>query len=199
MKMVKAAPLSGQSTRRGRRASIGFAALALGALVAFGALGASAPESAAQLAQSGGPITYSADNLEYSEGDNRLILTGAVDLVQGDARLRCNRLTLFFRAGSTSDQGVGSGDIERMIAEGEVYYLRPAQQARGDRAVYDTNSDTVTFTGNVVVASEDNVIRGQTLVLQVSGGRTTVTSERGRRVQGVVNPSSRPQQRPNGG
>jgi lipopolysaccharide export system protein LptA len=197
--MFKTASPTGLPTRNRRRVKIGFAALALGGLAALGALGATAPESAAQLAQSGGPITYSADNLEYSEADNRLILTGAVDLVQGDARLRCNRLTLYFRSGSAGGQGVGSGDIDRMIAEGEVYYLRPAQQARGDRAVYDTASDTVTFTGNVVVASEDNVIRGQTLVLQVSGGRTTVSSERGRRVQGVVNPASRPQQRPGGG
>jgi lipopolysaccharide export system protein LptA len=193
---MKFAPVFAGGARAKPRLKIGLAALAIGALAA---LGATAPESAAQLAQSGGPITYSADNLEYSESENRLILTGAVDLVQGDARLRCNRLTLFFRPGSAGDQGVGSGDIERMIAEGDVYYLRPAQQARGDRAVYDTSADTVTFTGNVVVASEDNVIRGQTLVLQVSGGRTTVTSERGRRVQGVVNPSTRPQQRSGGG
>ncbi len=189
--MMKAAPLSARGARLGQRAKVGFAALALGGLVSLSVWAATAPDSAAQLAQSGGPISYSADNLEYSESDSRMVLTGAVDLVQGDARLRCNRLTLFFRAGSSADQGVGSGDIDRMIAEGEVYYLRPTQQARGDRAVYDTASDTVTFTGNVVVASEDNVIRGQTLVLSVSGGRTTVTSERGRRVQGVVNPATR--------
>lgn len=185
--MAKVTP----SSRVGQRSKMGVSALAAVAFAALLGLGLTASESAAQLAEDGGPITYSADNLEYSEAENRLVLTGAVDLVQGDARLRCNRLTLFFRSGSSGNSGVGSGDIERMIAEGEVYYLRPLQQARGDRAVYETTSDTVTFTGNVVVASEDNVIRGQTLVLQVSGGRTTVSSDRGRRVQGVVNPATR--------
>jgi len=159
-------------------------------LSAIAALMLTAEDSAAQLAEGGGPISYQADSLEYSESDNRLILTGAVDLVQGDARLRSNRLTIFFRPGSSdAGQGMGSGDIDRMIAEGEVYYIRPTQHARGDRAVYETSSDTVTFTGNVVVASEDNVIRGQTLVLQVSAGRTTVSAQNGRRVQGVVNPN----------
>jgi lipopolysaccharide export system protein LptA len=168
---------------------------AIGAVFGLAAAAAVAffpEESAAQLAEGGGPISYQADTLEYSEADSRLILTGAVDLVQGDARLRANRLTIFFRPGSSdANQGVGSGDIDRMIAEGEVYYIRPTQHARGDRAVYETSSDTVTFTGNVVVASDDNVIRGQTLVLQVSAGRTTVSAQDGRRVQGVVN-TSRP-------
>ncbi len=177
---------------RGRRWLPRAAAGAVLALAAIGAFALTTEDSAAQLAEGGGPISYQADSLEYSEADSRLILTGAVDLVQGDARLRANRLTIFFRPGSSdANQGLGSGDIDRMIAEGEVYYIRPTQHARGDRAVYETSSDTVTFTGNVVVASDDNVIRGQTLVLQISAGRTTVSAQDGRRVQGVVN-TSRP-------
>lgn len=166
---------------------------ALAAAISLGA-----PAAHAQLAEEGGPISYSADNLEYSQTDNRLILTGEVDVLQGNARLRCDRLTLFFAPGSSdAGGGVGSGDIQRMIAEGEVYYVRPTQQARGDRAVYETASDSVTFTGNVIVTSEDNVIRGQTLVLQIGSGVTTVRADTGRRVQGVVTPANRP--RPNGG
>ena len=34
--------------------------------------------------------------------------------------------------------------------------------------------DAVTFTGNVVVASDDNVIRGETLVLQIGNRRTII-------------------------
>lgn len=156
------------------------------------ALTAAAPAAHAQLSSDGGPIQYSADTLEYFEAENRLVLSGEVDVLQGDARLRANRLTLFFAPGSNQSGAMGSGDINRMIAEGDVYYLRPTQQARGDRAVYETATDSVTFTGNVVVASDDNVIRGETLTLQVSAGRTTVSSaQTGRRVQGVVNPATR--------
>jgi lipopolysaccharide export system protein LptA len=151
-----------------------------------------ATPASAQLAESGGPISYSADNLEYSQDASQLVLTGDVDVLQGDTRLRADRLTMIFAAGSGgATSGVGSNDIERMIAEGDVYYVRPLQQARGDRAVYETASDTVTFTGNVIVTNEDNVIRGQTLVLQVATGSTTVRAQPGRRVQGVVNPQNR--------
>jgi lipopolysaccharide export system protein LptA len=46
----------------------------------------------------------------------------------------------------------------------------------------------VTFTGNVVVSSADNVIRGETLVLQIGTGRTLLSpsAKPGERVQGVI-------------
>lgn len=152
----------------------------------------SAPEAHAQLSEGGGPVSYSADNLEYFDGERRLVLTGDVDIVQNDARLRADRITLFF-SGSTGaaqgQQGLGSGDIERMIAEGEVYYVRPSQSARGNRAVYEIARDAVTFSGNVVVASDENVIRGDTLVLQIGSRRTTIRPTPGQRVRGVFVPS----------
>ncbi len=162
-------------------------------VVALSAMGIS--EASAQLSEGGGPVSYSADNLEYFDGDRRLVLTGDVDIVQNDARLRADRITLYFSqssgGGDGGGQGLGSGDIQRMIAEGEVYYVRPAQSARGDRAVYEVAEDAVTFSGNVVVASEENVIRGQTLVLQIGSRRTTIRPETGQRVRGVFVPRNR--------
>jgi len=148
----------------------------------------------AQLSEGGGPVSYSADNLEYFDTERRLVLVGDVDIVQNDARLRADRITLFFSASTAAaagqqQGGLGSGDIERMIAEGEVYYVRPAQSARGNRAVYEIAQDSVTFSGNVVVASEENVIRGETLVLNIGNRRTVIRPQGGGRVRGVFVPS----------
>ena len=155
----------------------------------------------AQISENGGPVSYSADNLQYFDGDRRLVLTGNVDIVQNDARLRANQITLYFTrstapaaGGQSQNGGLGSGDIQRMIAEGDVYYVRPQQSARGDRAVYETASDSVTFTGNVVVASEENVIRGETLVLQIGTRQTTIRPQNGQRVRGVFVPRHGPPQ-----
>ncbi|WP_135211712.1 LptA/OstA family protein [Vitreimonas flagellata] len=158
----------------------------------------SAAPAHAQLSENGGPVSYSADNLEYFDGERRLVLTGDVDIVQNDARLRADRITLFFSQSSGGgaqggQAGLGSGDIQRMIAEGEVYYVRPAQSARGNRAIYEVAQDAVTFTGNVVVASEENVIRGETLVLQIGNRRTTIRPTPGQRVRGVFVPRNNPQ------
>lgn len=169
-------------------------------LFAAGALLAAAlaaPDAHAQLSETGGPVSYSADNLEYFDSERRLVLTGDVDIVQNDARLRADHITLFFSASSNAAQegqgGLGAGDIQRMIAEGEVYYVRPAQSARGNRAVYEVAQDAVTFTGNVVVASDENVIRGETLVLQIGSRRTTIRPTPGQRVRGVFVPRQTPQ------
>jgi lipopolysaccharide export system protein LptA len=166
----------------------------------FLALAAAAPAAHAQLSENGGPVSYSADNLEYFDSERRLVLTGDVDVVQNDARLRADRITMFFSGssgGGQGGQGLGSGDIQRMIAEGEVYYVRPQQSARGNRAVYEVAEDAVTFSGNVVVASDENVIRGETLVLQIGSRRTTIRPQAGQRVRGVFVPRNNPS--PNGG
>lgn len=160
---------------------------------ALGAAAVLAPEAHAQLSEGGGPVSYSADNLEYFDAERRLVLTGDVDIVQNDARLRADRITLFFsRSGGEGGSSLASGDIERMIAEGEVYYVRPAQSARGNRAVYEVAQDAVTFSGNVVVASEENVIRGEELVLQIGSRRTTIRPQANGRVQGVFVPRRNP-------
>lgn len=162
--------------------------IALGAL--FLAAFAATPAHA-QLSEGGGPVSYSANNLEYFDSERRLVLVGDVDIVQNDARLRADRITLFFSgtSGGQGQQGLASGDIERMIAEGEVYYIRPSQDARGDRAVYDVRQDSVTFSGNVIVMSQENVIRGETLVLHISSRQTEIRPQAGQRVRGVFVPS----------
>jgi len=154
------------------------------------AMTAQAAPAAAQLSEKGGPVSYSADNLEYFDEQRRLVLTGDVDIVQDDARLRGDQVTLFFSStgSGAAAGGLGSGDIERMIAVGDVYYVRPAQSARGNRAVYETAADNVTFTGNVVVASDENVIRGETLVLSIGSRRTVIRPNAGERVRGVFVP-----------
>ncbi len=156
----------------------------------------SGPVAHAQLSENGGPVSYSADNLEYFDGERRLVLTGDVDIVQNDARLRADRITLFFSqsTGGGEGQGLASGDIQRMIAEGEVYYVRPTQSARGNHAVYNVANDSVTFTGNVVIASDENVIRGETLVLNITNRRTVIRPSEGGRVRGVFSPSENNQQ-----
>jgi lipopolysaccharide export system protein LptA len=170
----------------------------------FLAAALAAPAAHAQLSENGGPVSYSADNLEYFDAERRLVLTGDVDIVQNDARLRANTITLYFSsstappaaagAAPAPSAGLGAGDIERMVADGEVYYVRPTQSARGNHAVYETSADSVTFTGNVVVASEENVIRGETLVLQIGSRRTIIRPQNGQRVRGVFVPRHGPPQ-----
>jgi lipopolysaccharide export system protein LptA len=167
--------------------------------LACGALLAAPAGADAQLSSHGGPISYSANNLEYQDVNRVMILTGNVDLTQGCARMQADKLTLYFKpgagAGQTAATGMASGDIDHMVAEGQVHFVRPDldQRARGDRAEYQAVTDAVTLTGNVVLTNANGVLRGDSLVLQVGKGRTTLTpaAKPGERVRGVLNPKDK--------
>lgn len=169
------------------------AARRAGGIVALTAALTLAGLAHAQLSTSGGPISYSADNLEYLDGEKRLVLSGNVDLLQNDARMQASKLTLYFKPGAETQGGtaMGSGDIQKIVAEGDVHYVRPKQKARGDVATYIAATDTVTFSGNVIISSDDNVLRGETMVIEVGSGRTTLKPKAaGDRIRGVIRPKS---------
>jgi len=162
-----------------------FWAPSLGALTL--ALAAFTAPAHAQLAQSGGPITYSADALRYNDGEGRLTLEGKVDIVQGPARLRAATVTILFQS-ATPNANLASGDIKYMQADGDVYYVRPDQEARGDRAVYTADRDMIVFSGNVVMAGETSVIQGDVMAISVKEGAGVIRPADGERVRGVFRP-----------
>ena len=142
----------------------------LAAATAFGA--------SAQLSSEGGPIRVNADTSSVLERERRVVVIGNVDIVQGDARLRADEVTLFYSGRSGGDAnglGGGFGDIETMTAVGDVFYVTPDLKARGDIGTYDAVSDTITLTGEEVILIRcEDVARGTELVLNVSEGRTTL-------------------------
>ena len=65
--------------------------------------------------------------------------------------MQANKLTLYFNKSAKTDAApaaappsMGSGDIDHIVAEGDVHFVRPQQKARGDNAVYQATTDTVT-------------------------------------------------------
>jgi len=155
------------------------------------------------LSGNGGPVDISADELEVVNAEHRAIWKGNVEAKQGESRMRTPLLNVFFgekegAAASAPAGGVAGqnwGAIERMEAEGPVYYVTPTQQARGDHGTYIAATDTITLTGNVVVAQDKNVLQGEKLVIETKTGRSTmVSTAKGRnasgRVRGVFYPNS---------
>jgi lipopolysaccharide export system protein LptA len=158
-----------------------------------------AAEASAQLAPGNGPIDMSADELELVDANHTAIWRGAVDAVQGQNRMRADQVTLIFngrgRTGTTSTGAPGKnwGDVQRMEAEGNVFFVSPQQRARGDRAVYELSSGNLVMTGNVIVAQGESVVKGDKLIIEVKTGHATmVSAAQGRgapgRVRGVFYP-----------
>lgn len=172
---------------------------ALGGLAAAGAMAQTpaAPPAASQAQTPGfggnGPIDITSDSMEVMQPQHLTIFQGNVEAVQNQARLRTPQLRIFSKekpgapgqAPATGTQSFGS--IERMEAQGPVYYITPTETARGDYGIYEAAPDTISLIGNVVLVQENkNVAKGDKLVINRKTGQTNLIANNAARAPGRI-------------
>ncbi len=173
-------------------------------LAAVLAAGLAGPSVAQIATNSKAPVDVVADQVETSNSGCTAVYTGSAEALQDNARLRADVLRLFLKPGGkpakpakpgTTSNGTGNcGDMQRMEAEGSVYYVTPDQRVRANKAVYEADSTTITMTGDVVAVRGQNVMRGDRMVFNTDTGAGQVTgTAKGRgakdRPRGVFYPS----------
>jgi len=143
------------------------------AAIAFALTGAALLGLQQSLAQSGspfntsGPVDYAADRIELQDRQNRVVLSGNVEIAQGNLRLRAGRATLAF-----SDNG--SLQLQRLDATGGVVVTRGNESARGAVAVYDFNRRLITMSGGVALRRGSDTLNGNRLVIDLRSGLSSV-------------------------
>jgi lipopolysaccharide export system protein LptA len=190
-----------------RRASI-WSGLGTAALIALASLPALAQTAAAPKpgapakppnAQAKLPYDVTADQQEVFNDEHRTVYRGNVVAIQGTDRLNTPQLTIISAkkdpattkapaAGAPASAADTFGKIERMEAEGPVYFNTPTQNAKGDHGTYIAADDTITLTGNVVLVQNKDVSTGDKLIYQKSTGHAQLYSKVGaapQRVRGV--------------
>lgn len=165
------------------------------------AAGKAAPGQPGVLGSSNAPIDVTAQNSEMFQNEHRQVFWGNVEAIQGQSRLRTPRLTTFFTPREANGAkpapgsgGVDPGQVERIEAEGPVFYVTPTQKATGEHATYLAGPDTITLTGNVVLVQADkDVATADTLVIEQKTGHATLSSKAGKpgqqRVRAVLYPN----------
>lgn len=141
------------------------------AITAFGAWQPSGAQAIAGL-NSNAPVNYAADRIELQDRQNRVILSGNVDITQADMRLRAARTTVIF----TRESGL---KIQRMDATGGVTVNRGNESARGNVAVYDFNRRLITMVGDVALRRGSDTLNGGRLVINLATGVSTVDGRSG--------------------
>ncbi len=146
-------------------------------VAAMAVLAASGVARAQIETNSNAPIDITANEAEVVNSKCLAIWRGDAEALQGDSRLRANTITVY-QSPKGKDAGgqPNCGPTERVIAEGNVYYVTPTQRAHGERAVYTAADDEIIMTGDVVVAQGKDVARGDKLIIKVSTKQFTMVS-----------------------
>jgi len=140
------------------------------------------------------PIDITANEAEVTNSKCQSVWRGAAEAVQDKARLRADTITVYSTPkGANTDGQQSCGQTERIVADGNVYYVTQQQNVRGDHAVYSQASDQVVITGNVIVVQGNDVARGSKLTLNVSTRDAVMESDvsgpgKPGRVRGVFYP-----------
>lgn len=147
------------------------------------------PAAAQQLIQRDpdAPIEIEADNLEVRRDQQIAIFTGNVDAVQGKMTLKTDELRVNYREGDSGGADVG-GAISQLEAVGNVEVITARERATGRRGVYNVDAGTIRLEGGVQLFRDDNVLTGQTLVMDLNTGVSTLDADQGGRVKGIFRP-----------
>lgn len=121
-------------------------------------------------------VDISSERQEILDQDDRAVFSGNVNAIRGDTRLRADEAQAFL----ARNPQTGQRRIERIEARGDVFYVTPAETARGDRGVYDLDTEVITLTGGVVLTQGCNVSTGQELVINLRTGISRLTGGNGR-------------------
>lgn len=111
------------------------------------------------------PIDATADDIVNAGGTT--ILTGQVDVRQGDTRILADKMKIFGGVAGVNSNGAAS-DISRIEATGNFYYITAEQEVRGNNGVYVQATDSFTVTGDVILLQGENVVTGDTLIYNLT-------------------------------
>jgi lipopolysaccharide export system protein LptA len=110
-------------------AAVGVLAAGLVAL----AYGSTAGAQAIAGFNSNQPVDYAADRIELQDRQKRVVLSGDVQITQGDLRLTAQRTTVAYT-------DTGGLKIQRIDATGGVVVTRGSERASGSVGVYDSTA-----------------------------------------------------------
>ena len=109
------------------------------------------------------PIEILADSMEWNKQLGQAIATGNAKAIQGQTTIKAIKIIAILNKDN-------SQQIRELQAIGKVVFLKDKQLATGDKATYYINQDKVIITGNVELKRDDNIIKGEKLIIDFLTG-----------------------------
>ena len=109
------------------------------------------------------PIEILADSMQWNKQLGQAIATGNAKAIQGQTTIKANKIIAVLSEDN-------SQQIKELQAIGKVVFLKDKQLATGDKATYYINEEKVIIKGNVELKREDNIIKGEKLIIDFLTG-----------------------------
>jgi lipopolysaccharide export system protein LptA len=113
------------------------------------------------------PVQFNADRIELQDRQNRVVLSGGVQITQGDLRLNAERTTISYT-------DAGTLTIQRLDATGNVVVTRGTERASGAAGVYDFNRKVIVLSGGVNLRRGSDSLNGGRLTIDLNTGLSSV-------------------------
>jgi lipopolysaccharide export system protein LptA len=136
------------------------------------------------------PIDIGADAASLRERDRVVVLSGNVVAKQGTIELKADKVTVYYAPGGAPKAGTGvAGQIDRLVAEGNVVVTRPGEIVKSAAATYEMAARQIVMSGHVVAMKDGNVVRGERVVVDLANETMRLDmGAPGGRVRGVFVP-----------
>ena len=117
---------------------------------------------------SGEPIEVSADSLDVDSESRDVTLNGSVQVMQGELTVRADTMVVRY-----DDDGNGNR-VESIRANGDVVVLTDDGTAHGDAGLWSVASGVVILEDNVRLVSDDAVLTGTKVTLDLKNGQVNI-------------------------
>jgi lipopolysaccharide export system protein LptA len=128
------------------------------------------------------PVKIDAAQLEVRDKEKIATFSGNVRVVQGDTTLRSKTLAVFYDGDGSAANTLtaaqpgpgGQQRIRQLEAKGGVKVCQNDQIVTGNEATFDMKANTVTLKGSVVLTKEQNILKGESLIVDLTTGAAKI-------------------------
>jgi lipopolysaccharide export system protein LptA len=161
------------------------------------------------------PLHITAAKMEADQNAGVVIFSGQVKATYGESTLYSDTLRVFFQPkpaeakgkapapgapeaaaaqetpGKSPLEGLGGNKIDRIVAQGQVRFVKEDQVATGQTATYYKERDEVVLVGNPQMWQGENNLKGERIIFNLKNNKMLVESSPQKRVDAHLYPSNK--------
>lgn len=123
------------------------------------------------------PIQIEADHMMSVEGSDSVHFSGNVDARQGEVRIRCDQMTVFYtKVDKKKKKENTNQQVEKLYCNGNVQVTKKDWLGTSEHLVYLKKIRQVILTGHAKAWQGPNMVSGSKIIYYLDQGRSEVVS-----------------------